>query len=364
MFQINEFLTQAVAAGASDIHLKVGQCPYVRVHGKLSHSSHCILTAEDLDHVTRLVLPPHLEKMYTEQHDADFSYTIDGAGRFRVNAFVSQEMPALAFRHVKTKVPTIHDLNLPDSIQKIAEAPRGIVIISGTTGSGKSTTLAAILNHINETRALRIITIEDPIEYLFTDKKSVISQREVGLDTLTFQSALRHVLRQDPDVIVIGEMRDQTTFRTALTAAETGHLVLTTLHSGTAAIGVQRLLEFFPSGEWDQIRLNLASNLQAIVCQRLVKGSQGGVIPAVEILINTPTVRKVLEKNRMEILPAAIETGGEDGMQTFNQSIYHLIKNGNISQEDGMLNASNPQALRMNLQGIFLDESHRILTAI
>ena len=364
MFQINEFLTQAVAAGASDIHLKVGQCPYVRVHGKLSHSSHCILTAEDLDHVTRLVLPPHLEKMYTEQHDADFSYTIDGAGRFRVNAFVSQEMPALAFRHVKTKVPTIHDLNLPDSIQKIAEAPRGIVIISGTTGSGKSTTLAAILNHINETRALRIITIEDPIEYLFTDKKSVISQREVGLDTLTFQSALRHVLRQDPDVIVIGEMRDQTTFRTALTAAETGHLVLTTLHSGTAAIGVQRLLEFFPSGEWDQIRLNLASNLQAIVCQRLVQGSQGGVIPAVEILINTPTVRKVLEKNRMEILPAAIETGGEDGMQTFNQSIYHLIKNGNISQEDGMLNASNPQALRMNLQGIFLDESHRILTAI
>ena len=364
MFQINEFLTQAVAAGASDIHLKVGQCPYVRVHGKLSHSSHCILTAEDLDHVTRLVLPPHLEKLYSEQHDADFSYTIDGAGRFRVNAFVSQEMPALAFRHVKTKVPTIHDLNLPDSIQKIAEAPRGIVIISGTTGSGKSTTLAAILNHINETRALRIITIEDPIEYLFLDKKSVISQREVGLDTLTFQSALRHVLRQDPDVIVIGEMRDQTTFRTALTAAETGHLVLTTLHSGTAAVGVQRLLEFFPSGEWEQIRLNLASNLQAIVCQRLVRGSQGGVIPAVEILINTPTVRKVLEKNKLEILPAAIETGGEDGMQTFNQSIYHLIKDGMISQEEGMLNATNPQALRMNLQGIFLDESHRILTAI
>jgi twitching motility protein PilT len=217
---------------------------------------------------------------------------------------------------------------------------------------------------MNETEPLRVITIEDPIEYLFVDKKCVISQREVGLDTLSFEAALKHVLRQDPDVIVIGEMRDQTTFRTALAAAETGHLVLTTLHSGTAAIAVQRLLELFPASEWDQIRLNLASNLQAVICQRLIKGNQGGVVPAVEIMINTPTVRKLLEKNKLDVLPAAIETGKEDGMQTFNQSIYTLIKTGMISQEEGMVYATNPQALKMNLQGIFLDESNRILATI
>ncbi|MEI8120502.1 MAG: PilT/PilU family type 4a pilus ATPase [bacterium] len=364
MFHINDLLRQAVAVEASDIHLKVGQHPCLRLHGALAPTDLPVLTADDLEQTIRMILPPHLHKSYEEQHEADFSHTVEGGVRFRVNAFLSQGAPALAFRHVKTQVPTVQELNLPESITKIAGTQRGIVIISGTTGSGKSTTLAAMLNHINETKSLRVISIEDPIEYLFTDKQSIISQREVGLDTLTFQAALKHVLRQDPDVIVIGEMRDQTTFRTALAAAETGHLVLTTLHSGNAAVAVQRLLEFFPSGEWDQVRLNLASNLQAVICQRLVKGSQGGVIPAVEILINTPTVRKVLEKNKLEILPAAIETGVEDGMQTFNQSIYQLIKSGMISQDEGMQNASNPQALRMNLQGIFLDESRRILSAI
>lgn len=364
MFQIDDLLKQAVALGASDIHLKAGQRPYLRVHSKLVISDQPAVSADDLEQAVRLILPHHLHKIHDEQHEADFSHSLDDGNRFRVNAFLSQGQPALAFRHVKTRIPTIEELNLPESIRTIANAPRGIIIISGTTGSGKSTTLAAMLNHMNETKALRVITIEDPIEYLFTDKKCVISQREVGLDTLSFGAALRHVLRQDPDVIVIGEMRDQVTFRTALAAAETGHLVLTTLHSGNAAVAVQRLLEFFPSGEWDQIRLNLASNLQSVVCQRLIKGSQGGVLPAVEIMVNTPTVRKVLEKNKFEILPAAIETGTEDGMQTFNQSVYKLIKAGLVSQEEGMLHASNPQALRMNLQGIFLDESRRILSAI
>lgn len=364
MFQIDDFLRQAVELKASDIHLKAGQVPYLRVHSKLEPSSFPILTADQLQSVIRLILPAYLAKAFEETHEADFSYSVEDAGRFRVNAFMGQGMPALAFRHVKTKAPTIEELNLPESIRKIAAAQRGIVIISGATGSGKSTTLAAMINHINETEALRVITIEDPIEYLFSDKKCVISQREVGLDTLNFQAALKHVLRQDPDVIIIGEMRDQTTFRTALAAAETGHLVFTTLHSGNASVAVQRLLEFYPAAEWDQVRLNLASNLQAVICQRLIKGSQGGVVPAVEILVNTPTVRKVLEKNKLDILPAAIETGVDDGMQTFNQSIYHLIKDGMVSQEEGMQNATNPQALRMNLQGIFLDESRRILSSI
>ncbi|MEI6514833.1 MAG: PilT/PilU family type 4a pilus ATPase [bacterium] len=364
MFDIDDFLLQATALHASDIHLKVGQSPILRLHSALTFTDAPPLTPEDLQIAIQHILPDHLVKYYQEQHEADFSYSVAGAGRFRVNAFTSQGHPALAFRHVKTKVPTTEELNLPDSIKKIASSDRGIVIVSGATGSGKSTTLAAMLNHMNDTENLRVITIEDPIEYLFEDKKCIISQREVGLDTMSFQAALKHVLRQDPDVIVIGEMRDQTTFRTALAAAETGHMVLTTLHSSNAAVAVQRLLEFFPAAEWDQVRLNLASNLQAVICQRLVRGSQGGVIPAVEILINTPTVRKLLEKNKLDILPAAIETGVDDGMQTFNQSIYNLIKSGMVSQEEGMMYASNPQALRMNLQGIFLDEGRRILATI
>ncbi len=364
MFQIDKLLINAVEMHASDIHLKVGQTPYLRLHSVLTPSNLPILSPEDLHSAIQHILPAHLVTHYKEEHEADFSHSVEGAGRFRVNAFMSQGQPALAFRHVKTKVPTVDELNLPQSIKTIANSQRGIIIVSGATGSGKSTTLASMLNHMNETENLRVITIEDPIEYLFEDKKCVISQREVGLDTLSFQAALKHILRQDPDVIIIGEMRDQTTFRTALSAAETGHLVLTTLHSGNASVAVQRLLEFFPSGEWDQVRLNLASNLQAVICQRLLKGSQGGVIPAVEIMINTPTVRKLLEKNKLDILPAAIETGGDDGMQTFNQSIYQLIKSGMITQEEGMTYATNPQALRMNLQGIFLDEGRRILSTI
>jgi twitching motility protein PilT len=361
---VDAILKKAVALGASDIHLKAGQKPFMRLHSALEELGETILTPADVNAVIQSVIPAHLIESYASQHEADFSYTVEGAGRFRANAFQTQGLPALAFRHVKTKVPTFTELNLPDSMTKITSAQRGIVIVSGATGSGKSTTLAAMLNHLNETERLRVITIEDPIEYLFPDKECIISQREVGLDTLSFQAALKHILRQDPDVIVIGEMRDQVSFRTALAAAETGHLVLTTLHSSNAAVAVHRLLEFFPANEWDQIRLNIATNLQAVVCQRLLKGAQGGVIPAVEILINTPTVRKLLEKNKLDILPAAIETGTDDGMQTFNQSIYKLIKAGMITQEEGMMYASNPQALRMNLQGIFLDESRRILSSI
>lgn len=361
---VDTILRKAVELHASDIHLKAGQKPFMRQHSALVELGDTTLAPADVEAAIKAVIPSYLNESYLSQHEADFSYTVEGAGRFRANAFQTQGLPALAFRHVKTKVPNFEDLNLPPSLAKIASSQRGIVILSGTTGSGKSTTLAAMLNHINENERLRIITIEDPIEYLFLDKKSVISQREVGLDTLSFQAALTHVMRQDPDVIVIGEMRDQVSFRTALAAAETGHLVLTTLHSGTAAVAVHRLLEFFPANEWDQIRLNIASNLQAVVCQRLLKGSQGGVIPAAEILINTPTVRKLLEKNKLDILPAAIETGVDDGMQTFNQSIYNLIKSGMITTEEGMIYASNPQSLRMNLQGIFLDESRRILSSI
>ena len=363
MFVLRELLARAREVEASDVHLKPHQKPFLRVHSDLQETDFPPLSVEDLQGVLREVLPPHLAQQFAEQHEADFSYWVEGIGRYRVNAFQTQGMPSLAFRYVKTQIPGFEELNLPLSLKKLAHVPRGIIVISGATGSGKSTTLAALLEEMNQHERRRIITIEDPIEYQFTDKLCIVSQREVGLDTLSFPAALRHIMRQDPDVIVIGEMRDQVSFRTALTAAETGHLVLTTLHSGTAAVAIQRVLQFFPSNEWEQTRLSLAANLQAVICQRLVRATQGGLVPAVEIMINTPTVRKLIESDRLEVLPAAIETGTDDGMQTFNQSLYHLIKSGTITQEEGMQHASNPAALRMNLQGIFLDEARRILAS-
>ena len=236
--------------------------------------------------------------------------------------------------------------------------------LSGTTGCGKSTTLAALIEQINLRLRRRIVTIEDPIEYAFTDKLSAITQREVGLDTESFAAALRHVLRQDPDVVLIGEMRDMDSVRTGITAAETGHLIFSTLHSGTAAAAVPRLLDMFPVEEQVQVRMALASNLSAIVCQRLVPTIGGGVIPAAEVMFNTPTVKKLIMKNQLNLLGAAIETGGEHGMQNFNQALFQLIKGGVVSEADGMRFATNPESLQMNLRGIFLDEGRKILSSL
>ncbi len=361
MFPLARILTEAVAAGASDIHFKLRQPPYIRVQSKLIATTCPPLTAEDLNEILGQFLPPHLRETFKTLHEADFSHEIEGVARFRVNAFVAQGIPTLAIRHVKTRIPTIEELHLPVQLKKLAASNQGIIIVSGATGSGKSTTLAALINEINQGERSRIITVEDPIEYFFTDKQALITQREVGMDTESFKIALVHVLRQNPDVIMIGEMRDEPSFRTALTAAETGHGVLTTLHSATAASAINRILQFFPPSEWAQLRLTLANTLQAVVCQRLLRGAQGGMVPAVEIMINTPTVRKLIEQDKLEILPAAIETGVEDGMQTFNQAIYQLIKSGTVSQEEGMRYATNHGQLSMNLKGIFLDEARRIL---
>ncbi len=264
-------------------------------------------------------------------------------------------------RFVKAEIPTVEELRIPTQIKGLAHVPRGIILLSGTTGCGKSTTLASIIGEINRTQRRRIITIEDPIEYVFEDDQSLINQREIGIDTLSFQNSLKHLLRQDPDVILIGEMRDRTSIRTALLAAETGHLVMSTLHAGTADLAIPRILDMFPGDEQDQIRLALAGNLYAIICQRLMRDVNGDAIPSVEILFNTPTVSKLLQKNQLSHLSAAIETGRDDGMQSFNQSLYDLITKGLVSEEEAMRYASNPEALRMNLQGIFLDEGNRIL---
>jgi len=359
---IHELLEKAVQLGASDVHIKASSEPIFRIHSHLAQSGFETLSPDDLKKIVSDILPSYLVESYTNEHEADFSLHESGVGRFRVNVFNSQGVPTLAMRHVKTAIPTFEQLRLPLHLKELAYGERGIVLLSGTTGSGKSTTLAAILGEINRTQRLRVITVEDPVEYIFEDDQSVITQREVGLDTQSYSNALKHLMRQDPDVILIGEMRDMLSIRTALLAAETGHLVLSTLHAGTSDLAVPRMLDVFPANEQDQIRMGLAANMHAVICQRLIPDIHGKVIPAVEIMFNTPTVKKLLEKKQLEHLSSAIEVGSEDGMQTFNQSCYHLIKDGIITEDEGMRAATNPEALRMNLQGIFLDEGKRILT--
>jgi twitching motility protein PilT len=284
-----------------------------------------------------------------------------GAGRFRTNCFRQRGQACLAMRHVKTQVPNMEDLGLLPQLRQIAESPRGIVLLAGTTGSGKSTTLAAMIEHINANSRKHIITLEDPIEYVFEDNQSVIEQREIGLDTDSFEEGLKYVLRQDPDVIMVGEMRDSTSFAAAISAADTGHLVLSTLHTTNAAQSVGRILDFFRADDRDQIRRQLAATLQAVVCQRMVPTIAGSMCPAQEIMINSGTVRRLIEENRLERLGAAIETGSEEGMISFNQSLFNLVKEGKISEKDALAKASNAQALEMNFQGIFLTEGKRIL---
>ncbi|MCE9616438.1 MAG: PilT/PilU family type 4a pilus ATPase [Lentisphaerae bacterium] len=362
MSVIKELLAKAVEMRASDVHIKPGQVPFFRISGHLHESGFETVTADSAIAMVRDLMPDYLARQFENDHEVDFSHYEDAVGRFRVNIFLSQGIPCLAMRHVKMNIPTVEELRLPARIRTFAQAQRGILLMAGTTGSGKSTTLASIIGEINRTQRRRIITVEDPIEYVFEDDQSLISQREVGLDTMNFQNALKFLMRQDPEVILIGEMRDRTSIRTAILAAETGHLVMSTLHAGTADQAIPRILDMFPSDEQAQVRLAMASNLVGVICQRLMRDLQGGLIPAVEIMINTPTVRKLLEKNVLESIGAAIETGRDDGMQSFNQSVYNLVQDGFVSEEEAMKHASNPESLRMNLQGIFLDESRRILS--
>ena len=361
MEYLHSLLKFAVNMAASDIHVKPGHHATIRISGELFPVQVDPPTVAQVEEIVRHILPKHLESRLDREKEADFSYIDPALGRFRVNVFYQRGQPAFVMRYVKTHVPSFKDLNLPEQLGKIATAERGIILVTGPTGCGKSSTLAAMVQHINENEKCHIVTLEDPIEYIFLDKQSVIEQREIGLDTLSFERALVHVMRQDPDVIVIGEMRDSQSFMAALAAADTGHLVLTTLHTTTAYSAIGRTLDFFPAHERDQIRRQMASTLRAVVCQRLVPASAGGVVPAVEIMLNSGTVRKLIEENRLDKLFAAVETGTDEGMQTFNQALFKLVKAKLISEEEALIKATNPDALKMNFRGIFLDESRRIL---
>ena len=354
-------LKAGVDAHASDIHIKVGGPVVLRISRQLVAIEAPIPTVEWLDNVVQHILPHHMKKHFDEAREADFSYLIQGVGRFRTNVFQQRGEIAVSMRYVKAAVPDFESLGLPLVLKTIAEAPRGIVLLAGTTGCGKSTSLAAMIEHINNNFRKHIVTMEDPIEYVFEDNQSIIEQREVGLDTESFYTGLRAGLRQDPDVIMIGEMRDSTTFAAAISAADTGHLVLSTVHTTNASQSVGRILDFFKADEREQVRRQLAGALRAVICQRMIPTLDGKVTPACEILLNTPVVKKMLEENRLDKLAAAIETGHDDGMQDFNKAVLELYNAGKISKEEALAKATNPAALEMNLKGIFLTQGSRIL---
>ena len=356
-----KILKTAVDGHASDVHVKIGTPIIFRINRELIAIECPYPTEEWMNHVVATITPAHLKKRIEDDREADFSYYVPGVGRFRTNLFQQRGQWALAMRYVKTNVPSFEELGLLPQIRQIAESPRGIVLVAGSTGSGKSTTLAAMIEHINASAKKHIVTLEDPIEFVFEDNQSVIEQREVGLDTQSFHHALKHVLRQDPDIIMVGEMRDSISFAAAMSAADTGHLVLSTLHTTNASQSVTRVLDFFEANEREQVRRQLAGTLQAVICQRMVPTIVGKMTPALEIMINTSTVKKLIEENRLDKLAAAIETGTDDGMLNFNQALFNLVKGGIVSEKEALAKATNAQALEMNFKGIFLDEGRRIL---
>ena len=355
-------LKTAVEGGASDVHLKIGTPVIFRINRELVAIDCPFPTTDWMNKIVEAITPEHLMKRLKEEREIDFSYYVPNIGRFRTNLFQQRSQWCLAMRFVKTLVPSFEELGLLEQIKKVAESPRGIVLLAGSTGCGKSTTLAAMIEHINNNFKKHIITLEDPVEYAFEDNQSVIEQREIGLDTLSYHHALKHILRQDPDIIMIGEMRDDISFAAAMSAADTGHLVLSTLHTTNASQSITRILDFFKAEEREQIRRQLAGALRGVICQRMVNTVDNKLTPALEILLNTPLIRKLLEENRLDKLPAAIETGADDGMLTFNQSLFNLVKAGRVTEKEALAKASNPQALEMNFKGIFLDEGRRIIS--
>jgi twitching motility protein PilT len=354
-------LRGAVEARASDIHIKPDAPVVFRVNRELITVNVPLPEEAWIRGILDELVPADLRERFAREREVDFAFGYADIGRFRVNAFQQRGQLTLALRVVKTQIPAFRDLNLPEIIPRIAEAPRGIVIIAGAIGSGKSTTLAAMIEHINGLGRKHIVTLEDPIEYLFHDRQAVIEQREIGIDTASFKSGLRHVLRQDPDVIAIGEMRDADSAAAAMSAANIGHLVLTTLHTADATKSVQRVLEFFPPEQRAYARRLFAATLHAVICQRLVLGVKGTALPALELLLNTAAVAKLIDADRMEKIAQTMEISGGDGMQTFDQGLRQLVTQGRISQEEALAHAANPESLRMAFQGVILSETRGII---
>ena len=352
--KIFEILQKMVDSEASDIHFKVGSPPMMRVDGKLQPIGNEKLIPEQTLAIAKQFMKDEQYKVFEKEHELDFSVGVRGMGRFRINAFIARGAVAIAVRRISTQILSVDDLNLPQKLKDIALTPRGLVLVTGTTGSGKSTTLAAMIDYINSIERKHIITIEDPIEYLFVDKKSIINQREIGSDTENFSQALRRILRQDPDVIMIGEMRDLETIQTAVTAADTGHMVMSTLHTTNAMQTINRIISHYPPHQHEQIRIQLASTLKAVVSLRLIPKASGfGRVPAVEILINTPYISElIVNQEETYLISEALEKGEQYGMQSFDQSIMKLYKAGLITLEEALKQSSNPDDFKLKIQGI------------
>ncbi len=353
---VNDLLKIAVDSGASDLHCKAGSYPVMRVRGTLIPvSEEKRLDHEDLVAIAAAVLPTAHREKFKANHEIDLAYSVAGLGRFRCNVFQQRGTIGMVFRVIPMDVATIDQLALPNVLKKVAVEERGLILVTGTTGSGKSTTLAALVDEINSMRTAHVMTIEDPIEYLHRDRRSIINQREIGVDTDSFSHALRSALRQDPDVILVGEMRDFETIQTALLAAETGHLVLSTLHTIDATETINRIISVFQPHQQKQIRLQLASVLKSVLSQRLIpRADTRGRVPAVEVLISTPYIRDcIVDKEKTHLIHAAIAQGtSQYGMQTFDQSIFSLYEQGYVAYEEALHWASNIDEFKLRVQGI------------
>ncbi|HEY4581128.1 MAG TPA: type IV pilus twitching motility protein PilT [Candidatus Acidoferrales bacterium] len=353
---IDDLLRRAVEQKASDLHLKVGNHPYLRIDGILIPQTDVArVSPEEMLSMAFSMMTNRQKQKFKETAELDMAYGVAGLGRFRVNVFQQRGNVGMVLRVIPTKIRTPDELSLPRVIEKICEEQRGLVLVTGTTGSGKSTTLASMVDRINSTRADHIMTIEDPIEFLHRDKRSFINQREIEVDTANFSSALRAALRQDPDVILVGEMRDLETIATALLAAETGHLVFSTLHTLDATETIQRIIAVFPPPEQKQIRMQLAATLKAVVSQRLVKRfDDNGRVPAVEVMIATAYIRDcIINSDKTRLIHDAIAAGtSQYGMQTFDQSLYDLYTRELITYDEALIRASNPDDFKLRIQGI------------
>ncbi|MGH9968360.1 MAG: type IV pilus twitching motility protein PilT [Pyrinomonadaceae bacterium] len=358
--KIDDLLRVAFNHGASDLHLKVGAFPVMRIGGELHPVDDAPrMKPEDTLDMAFAMMTNRQKQRFKEVSEVDIGYGVAGLGRFRANIFQQRGTVSIVLRVIPDQTKTTSDLGLPPVIDKVAEERRGLILVTGSTGSGKSTTLAAIIDRINTIRSGHIVTIEDPIEFLHRDKQSFVTQREVDVDTRSFAEALRGALRQDPDVILVGEMRDHETIETALTAAETGHLVLSTLHTLDATETITRIVSSFPSHQQKSVRIQLAGILKGVISMRLVRAAKGaGRVPAVEVLLSTGLIRDyIVNEDKTYLIREAIAAGtSQYGMQTFDQSLFHLFQSGLISLEEALHNASNPDEFRMRVAGILSSE--------
>jgi len=347
MIDINILLKEVMDLGASDLHITVAISPTVRIHGDLVEMDYPKLRPEDTERLCNQILTDHHREIFEKNGEVDLSYTFSGLGRFRVNVYRQRNSMAMALRAIPTEIPTLEQLNLPDVFHTLASKRRGIILVTGPTGSGKSTSLAAMINYINRTRREHIMTLEDPIEYLHRHEMSIINQREIGPDTYSFASGLRAALRQDPDVILVGEMRDLETIGTALTAAETGHLVLATLHTVGAAQTIDRIIDVFPPNQHQQIRIQLASVIEGVISQQLIQTTnKKGRVPALEIMVTTPAIRNLIREGKTHQIQSSIQTGASLGMESMDKSLVNLYNKGKISKENLLKYCIDPENIK------------------